>query len=140
MVAGDAPTLDLDEEIRLQKLLLEAIRGGFLNSAHDISEGGAAICLAEMSIASKGLGAYIDHNNASDTGFLFGESNSRVIVTALKSGLFEFEKLCEQYGVLYWKIGEVVSNKFKIEGAIDTDWSNIKKVYENALPDIMNTV
>jgi len=58
-IFGPAPSIDLAEEKRNQDVLLAAIRQGLVNSAHDVSEGGIAVCLAECLMDAPGLGAVI---------------------------------------------------------------------------------
>ena len=77
----DAPFIDLDYEHRVQKASLSAIKSGLVNSAHDISDGGLAVCIAECCIASD-LGADIRINEEMSLDkMIFGESQSRIIVT-----------------------------------------------------------
>ena len=82
-VVGDAPALDIQKEASLQRALLEAIRSGLVASAHDCSEGGLAIALAESAINSvEGtLGAVIDYRRDDAIAALFGESQSRVVIS-----------------------------------------------------------
>jgi phosphoribosylformylglycinamidine synthase len=81
--AGDAPHLDLAEEQAVQAAILHLIRAGFVRSAHDISDGGLAVCLAECAIFS-GLGADVDlavPEGIRLDATLFGEAQSRIIFT-----------------------------------------------------------
>lgn len=82
-ISGKAPEIDLDKEVRRQKQLLEAIRSGLVSSAHDISEGGAAVALAECLFETDGLGAEITLPG-DETTVLFSETQSRFIVSVKK--------------------------------------------------------
>ena len=78
--------LDIEKEMRLQKLILELIRTKIVNSAHDCSEGGLALTVAEMAIKSKGIGAALKFNPDMKASCLFGESQSRIVVSVDKNG------------------------------------------------------
>jgi len=81
---GVPPGIDLTAERKVHELCLEAITEGLLRSAHDVSDGGLAICLAESAFfGGKGLGCSIDLQDRIRTDvLLFGESQSRIVVTA----------------------------------------------------------
>jgi len=80
---GTPPQLNLDEEKRVQELCIEAISKELLQSAHDVSEGGLAVCLAEcafLSQAKLGFRVNLEDNIRTDA-LLFGETQSRICVT-----------------------------------------------------------
>ncbi|MED0685016.1 phosphoribosylformylglycinamidine synthase subunit PurL [Bacillus altitudinis] len=79
-IYGKAPEIDLDVELARQEALLAAIQNGLVQSAHDVSEGGLGVALAESTFGTDGLGADIqlDLNSAAS---LFSESQSRFVVT-----------------------------------------------------------
>ncbi|MBD3860677.1 phosphoribosylformylglycinamidine synthase subunit PurL [Bacillus sp. 28A-2] len=79
-IYGKAPEIDLDVELTRQEALLAAIQNGLVQSAHDVSEGGLGVALAESTFGTDGLGAdiQIDLNSAAS---LFSESQSRFVVT-----------------------------------------------------------
>ncbi len=85
LIRGQAPTIDLDAERRLQRLLVDAAAEGLLLSAHDCSEGGIAVTLAECCFDTGGLGATAALGLQSAFGdfadVLFSESASRVVVS-----------------------------------------------------------
>ncbi|MGA2298595.1 MAG: AIR synthase-related protein, partial [FCB group bacterium] len=137
-VAGDAPFIDLNEEINLQKVILQSIRNGIIKSAHDCSEGGLAICLAEKSIfSSKKLGAEINLNGNLNYAKLFGESQSRIVVSLSKDKISELEKLCNTHNQKFQKIGKVVKEKFEIKNCFSISVQKITELYEKAIPDLM---
>jgi phosphoribosylformylglycinamidine synthase II len=85
LVAGDAPPIDLAYEKRLHQACLESMRAGLVKSAHDCSDGGLAVALAESCILNpeEPLGATVDIVDGPREDFqLFGEDQSRIIVTA----------------------------------------------------------
>ncbi|MGO4889717.1 phosphoribosylformylglycinamidine synthase subunit PurL [Anaerobacillus sp. MEB173] len=91
--SGKAPAIDLDVELRRQKQLLTAIRAGVVQSAHDISEGGLSVAMAE-SIMDGNVGANITIDGEVVTD-LFAESQSRFVVSVKKENQARFEQLVE---------------------------------------------
>ncbi len=135
-VVGKAPELILDEEIALQKAVLEAIEGRLLSSAHDASEGGLAICLAEKAIFSdKDLGCEID-GLANEIPTLFGESNGRIVVSCKPENSEKLIEICEKFGAPSRKLGKVTEEIFKV-ASIETDVAKLRVEYEKALPELM---
>jgi len=86
-VQGMPPALDLERERALQRLIVQLIQGGTVQSAHDCAEGGLAIALAECTFDTGGLGVTADLPPAGNAGplegaaTLFGESASRIVVS-----------------------------------------------------------
>lgn len=138
-VTGPAPEIDILEEQRLHKVILSAIHDELINSAHDVSEGGIAICLAEKSIMSDDLGCevYVEEEDLT-AGKLFGESNSRVLVTVSPDSAFQLEELCKETYLNFSQLGTVIEHKFIISNYLETTVDAIREAYENAIPDIMN--
>lgn len=139
-IAGDAPYFDMDEEVKLQKATLKAINTGLVKSAHDCSEGGLAICLAEKVIKSPSLGAEIQLPFELDAGNLFGEAQSRIVVSVSENDYAELCLLCEQEQVSVTALGTVISEqKLSINNILHIDSEEIRSLYEGTLPAIMAT-
>ena len=87
--AGAPPAIDLEQEKRNQDFLLEAIEAGLVRSAHDLSEGGLAVALAECAFHGRGrMGCEVDlRSDLRDDVLLFGESQSRILVTCRPADL-----------------------------------------------------
>ena len=123
-VEGDCPRLDLDLENKIQKTVLESIRRGWIQSAHDVSDGGLAVALAECCIVDKNhpLGAKIKLKNDSlrPEWFLFSESQSRIIVSASPENRETLEGFFSKQDVELHYIGRVGGNQLIIN-----DWLNI---------------
>jgi phosphoribosylformylglycinamidine synthase len=85
VASGQVPLLDLEREKAVQAACLEAAEAGLLRSAHDCSDGGLAVALAELCFSSQGheqVGASIEVNTElSAGGYLFSESPSRIIIS-----------------------------------------------------------
>jgi len=143
-VLGDAPFIDLELERRIQQVCLEGIRLGLVKSAHDVSDGGIAIALAECCILDKEnmFGCKVEIKDEIRPDFLlFGEGQSRIIVTLEEKKLDAFEKICQERGIPYSIIGSVTKEwEFKINDWIDLKIEWIADVYYNSLRKTMEMV
>jgi phosphoribosylformylglycinamidine synthase subunit PurL len=139
-ITGKSPIVNVEDESRLIKVLLDLCKNQTINSAHDTSEGGLAVCLAEKLFGTKdtnNLGCDVDLPDSAEA--LFGESHGRVIVSLSKSKTSELESICKSLDLGFWKIGTVTGDgKIKIGKSININISEIKDLYENAIPKIMN--
>ena len=112
-VGNTPPQLHQDETIPLYKALSNAMGEGLVDSAHDISDGGLAVCFAECALGM-GIGAELDLNFIkAETdkleSLLISESAGRFIVTVLPDKVERFEKALT--GTLYAKAGRVRGDK-----------------------------
>jgi phosphoribosylformylglycinamidine synthase subunit PurL len=138
-IIGDAPDCDLKEEKRLQKTILKLIGEGTINSAHDCSEGGMAICLAEKAIKSHGeLGANIDLAG-NTAGKLFGETQTRVVVSLASDQVEGMKSVCKEFGMEFSKLGTVTNNVFEIKDCVSTDVAQLRETFEGVIPGYMET-
>ncbi len=109
-----APYFDLEEEYSLQQKLSDAIRKKMIRSAHDVSEGGLFVALCEGGF-NRELGFSIIINNGfRKDAWLFGEAQSRVLVSVALTKVNEFEKFLG--GFPFEKIGVVTSGELVIDG------------------------
>ncbi len=108
-MAGPPPAIDLELEKRTQDLLLDEIEAGLVRSAHDLSEGGLAVALAECSFHSaRKLGCEIELDGAlRDDALLFGESQSRIVMTCRRADAAGLLKRASRRGVPAKVIGRV---------------------------------
>jgi len=115
MVKGQPPQIDLEEEKRLQELVLKLIDKGLINSSHDISEGGFAVALVESAISGK-KGAKISlQTSLREDIELFSESQSRALITVSPEKVEEVLKIAYEYQVPAQKVGVVEGKKIAIE-------------------------
>ncbi|WP_300597423.1 phosphoribosylformylglycinamidine synthase subunit PurL [Niabella sp.] len=125
-----APYFELEEEFALQQSLAKMISNKAIESAHDISEGGLFVTLLESGF-NRGLGFNINTNAAlRKDAALFGEAQSRVIVTVAPDKVAAFE---QQASVPFEKIGVVTAAAVTVNGA---DWGAIsewKEKYDTAI-------
>ena len=112
---GSPPYLSLDKEKTLHECVLSLIHEGLLQSAHDCSEGGLAVTLAEccMSGTEQTLGAVIrlTRGRLRKDAILFGESQSRIVISAKQVHRQAILDRAIQYGVPVEKIGSISGNR-----------------------------
>jgi phosphoribosylformylglycinamidine synthase II len=120
LVAGRPPALDLKREAALQALIVKLIRDGCIESAHDCSEGGLAIALAECTFDSGGLGVSADITAVGDdpayvaVATLFGESASRIVISVASDQLDSVMAAAAEAGVTAREIGRVVGDSIRL--------------------------
>jgi len=138
------PALDLDAERRLQAFVIEAVGRGLVRSAQDVSGGGFAVALAEAAMWS-GLGAHVRLPIASSPAVdLFGESPSRLILSALPRHAAAVELLARQHGLVVEPIGSVGGERLFVElagagatGAAEERGSSVADAIDVALSDLL---
>ena len=118
LTKGDAPQLDLKLEQAVQKTALKAIEKGLVNSTHDCSEGGLAVALAECCISNKDkmIGANINKLNYDmrlDV-LLFGESQSRIILSCSKDSVEKVRKIALEFKAPFYVIGKTGGRVLRI--------------------------
>jgi phosphoribosylformylglycinamidine synthase len=139
-VLGDAPALDLDEELRLQNLLVELAENKLIKSAHDIAEGGLAVALMECCILNneKYLGCKTSFGYKYRKDFeLFGETQTRVIISSTEENADKIKMLCKKYSINFEQIGHVLGKCVMINSEINLDIFKLKTLYNNSLSEIM---
>jgi phosphoribosylformylglycinamidine synthase len=131
LVAGQ-PEIDLDLEVRVQRLCLEAARQGLLKSAHDCSRGGLAVALAKCCIAGDiGLDAGRMHYDGRLDAALFGETPSRIVVSTGER--VALESLAAAHNVPALRIGRVGGERIALVGAVDAPIAELSAAYEGGL-------
>ena len=112
---GMPPSLDLHAEIALQTFLLQAIARGLLASAHDLSEGGLAVALAESAIAGgRGVDVAMPLCERPDAS-LFAESQTRVVLSCSEANAPAVASLAQALGVTCQFIGAVGGERIVME-------------------------
>ncbi|HRP08768.1 MAG TPA: AIR synthase-related protein [Gemmatimonadales bacterium] len=146
-VAGSPPPINLDTERSLQRLLVAAAQAGWLVSAHDLSDGGLAVALAECCIggpwstttfgADIDLKAHADH--VSDEGWFFGEDAARVLVSVSPADVAALQKLGGEHGIPCHFMGLVdepgTDLVFRRAGS-EWRWptARLRSIYQDAIP------
>jgi len=137
MIKGN-PHIDLEMEKRLQRCCLQAIRRGFINSAHDCSEGGLAVTLAESCLAN-GLGfisSEWDIEGRLDAA-LFGEAQSRIVVSIAPKSSWKLQKLADHYRIAATKLGVVGGKRFILKGYTDLSLKEIGEAWWGGLEKLL---
>jgi len=132
-----APYFDLEEEFRLHETVSSLIKNKMILSAHDISEGGLFITLAESSFFNNvGFTVIQQKQEIRNDAYWFGEAQGRVVVTVSRDKINEFEG---SLGIPFEKLGTVTAGEINIDG---DGWGNIrewKKKYDNAIGNYLKS-
>ena len=139
-IQGPIPHLNLELEIGIQELCLDAIKKGIIKSAHDLSDGGLAVNISESLIHSKkGLGARLDVvRKLQNSELLFGECQSVIVVTLEEGALYELIFLAQKLDMHTQTIGRVTdTNSLIINDQIDISRTKLENAYFNSLEKIM---
>ena len=132
---GQLPPLDLDGAARLARLLVELVADALVFGAHDVSDGGLGVCLAELCIAAD-LGAeVVDVAGASA---LFSEAGGRVVVCADGDGAAaSIARRALAAGVPHQVLGTVGGDRLAIENLLSIPVAELAAVWRGALPSLM---
>lgn len=157
VIAGDAPALDLTFEAKMQQAVLAAIQEGIVTAAHDVSDGGLGVALAEMALSGKpgarGCQASLFCNEGRVDGNIFGESQSRVLLTAKPENMMRLRSILIEHGVPHRLVGDVTADDrlkiaalqpgvesefiFRRQELIDLPVADLEKAYKEAIPQWM---
>ena len=144
---GTPPFVDLEKEAALHAMCLSAIESGLLQSAHDCSEGGLAVAIAESCISCEdsilGADVTLSDRKIRRDALLFGESQSRILATASEGQLSDLKKLAAQHQVPLEVIGRVGGERLRISiqdsesrrsCLIDLEVKGIAEAWRHAIP------
>ncbi|WP_027229867.1 phosphoribosylformylglycinamidine synthase subunit PurL [Phyllobacterium sp. UNC302MFCol5.2] len=134
---GPAPAVDLGVEKRNGNFVRSAIRNGQLTACHDLSDGGLAIALAEMCMAS-GKGATVEIGEGAPHALLFGEDQSRYVVAVAPDAANMITLNAEGSGLPFRKLGTVGGNALTIGGLLSISVSDLTQAHESWFPDYMS--
>lgn len=136
---GAPPPVDLSVEKRNGDFVRKLIEAGLTHSVHDISDGGLAVALAEMAMAS-GLGAIIKNtaNQLPLHGWLFGEDQARYIICIAPENVASLLEQAKQQGVTVAEMGVVGGNDLTIADVMTISVSELKDTHESWLPQYMS--
>lgn len=132
-----APHFDLEEEFALQKTITQLIQANQIKSAHDVSEGGLFVTLVESGFnRCLGFDIATDSNIRKDA-YLFGEAQSRVVVTVNEKQFNELKNVLAAVNIPFEKLGTVTPGEIKVDTSA---WGNIadwKNKYDNAISSLL---
>lgn len=140
LCTGRPPRPDLSMEMQLQELLQAAIAAGLVSAAHDLSDGGLLVAVAEMAIAA-GCGAQLEISSTELPlqRLLFAEGGARVLVTVPAAELEAFAALCQARGFPQQPLGyvhakEQLQLRLAGEEVFSLDLKCLEKAYQEAIP------
>ena len=140
-LAGRPPALDAARERSLQELARGLVRAGALASAHDASEGGLAVALAECCIADRDrmLGAtlQLDAGRVPPHAFLFGEDASRVVISFAPEFQAEVERAARAAGVPCAVVGVVGGDRLTLQGLLDVTVAQLGRAWRSGIPALV---
>ena len=136
--SNNPPEIDLNQEQRYGEAILSLIQEKIISSCHDISDGGMIVAICEM-IMRDSLGATIDMiDDDTMMGQLFGEDQSRYIITISPQYENIFKGKMKKLGIKYELIGRITSSQLKINESIIISSGELRDSYEGLIPSIMN--
>ncbi|MDP8979361.1 MAG: AIR synthase-related protein, partial [Acidobacteriota bacterium] len=137
---GLPPALDMNIEKRVQIAIREIVRAGLAESAHDLSDGGLAVALAESSFGPNSIGASLDIAPSDITLALFHEGPSRILLsTAAPEKIFQ---IANTHGVDAIRIGVTMKERIQIrhrsQMVLDCAIADLKQPWETALEHLLH--
>ena len=136
-VAGRPPALDLEREGHILALLQEAAGGDVLASAHDCSDGGLAVALAECAIATGTGFAVTLPGDLPPHVAMFSESASRAVVGVKPGNADALEALSRAHHTPYARIGETGGPRMVFDSLFELTVDVARSVYEDAIPRLL---
>ncbi|WP_054026520.1 phosphoribosylformylglycinamidine synthase subunit PurL [Bacillus sp. FJAT-28004] len=140
--AGRPPEIDLATEKKVLDAVLSAIQKGLVASAHDLSEGGIAVAVAESCISGR-LGAEVAlSSDLRADHLLFSESQSRILLSAKPDQAAALQAWLTEQGVVHAQVGNVKGSSLTIsvngKSGIQAPVTQLEKVWKDAIPCLMN--
>jgi phosphoribosylformylglycinamidine synthase subunit PurL len=138
LATGKPPAVDLDAERALGAALVEAIGMGLLRSAHDCSDGGLGVALAECCIDGRiGADIHLD-DELPGVVTLFSESQGRAVVTCAEADVEALEDLLDRHEVPYAVVGTVGGDALAVEGLFAACVDHLRGMYEPTLERLVH--
>ena len=133
------PVFDIDEEYLVQNAIKNLITQTVIESAHDCSDGGLFVALAECCFPQQlGFDISTDRNIRKDA-FLFGENQSRVVVSVKKENEVNLVKELKSLNVKFSKLGFVKGREMKIDGEVFGTVAEFKKLYDTSIENLLQS-
>ena len=147
IVAGEPPEVVLEAAANLVEFLVTGAEAGVFRSAHDCSDGGLAVALAECAIAGgQGFDVFLDRapggDSVSGATLWFGETHSRAVVTAAPEDADRVREIGAECGIPIERIGVVGGVVCRIEGGghvAELDLTRLSERYKSAIPGRMGS-
>ncbi|MFB3153615.1 MAG: AIR synthase-related protein, partial [Candidatus Acidiferrales bacterium] len=146
VTGGEPPAIDLAYEKRVQDCVLEAHRRALLAAAHDISDGGLLVALAECCFAAepaRGVAVTLGGKQPLEA-VLFGEEPSRLLLEVDEKQLAELLRLAREYQVEARQLGWTSAGEFRVhfnrQVVLEEDIATLREVWQAGLPQALQTV
>jgi phosphoribosylformylglycinamidine synthase subunit PurL len=144
-IEGRVPELYLELELRVQDACLKMIQAGLVESAHDCSDGGLAVAIAECCFSSyrrEAVGCEVNlEGGLSGAALLFAETPSRIVISAQDGNIAEILKLAQESDVAATVIGRTKGDRLKIsvnrEQVIDRSVAEVESAWRGVLQDTL---
>lgn len=137
---GQPPRLDFTREKAVQAAVVLLVQKGLCDTAHDVSEGGLAVALAEM-VMGNGLGAHLELSSSIRAdALLFGEGSSRILIAVRPETLAEVETELRAHGLPYSDLGRVGGESLKFRypaDVLEVSAERLSEVYEAPLREAL---
>ena len=136
-IAGMPPPLDFARERASQKAVRDAVRAGVVKTAHDCSDGGIAVALAEMCFG-RDLGCKVAFTaRLAPEALLFGEDASRILVAFKPADAEKLKAICAKAGAQLEEIGETGGASLVVKGLLDVPVADLKAPWTSAIPKLV---
>jgi phosphoribosylformylglycinamidine synthase len=141
---GFPPALELEKEAGLQHCLIETVQAGLVDSAHDISDGGLAVAMAECGFRNL-IGARLEVSSSDLPAecVLFGEDASRVVISCDPENVHRIQQIAGQQGISAEKLGETVPDTLEIaidgKQVVSASVSDLRQAWAHALERALHT-
>jgi phosphoribosylformylglycinamidine synthase len=133
MVAG-LPRINLENERRLHQLVLRAHGEGLIASAHDCSDGGLAVALAECAVlGEQGFASAVEFASGRLDAALFGEGQGRIVVSLQPNAATRLAELAAEIGIPVTRLGETAAGEAFTLGPIATTITVMRTAYESLM-------
>jgi phosphoribosylformylglycinamidine synthase len=132
------PHFDLEEEFGIQEVIKKVIKNQLVESVHDVSDGGVFAALLEKAMPRELGFEVVSNPKIRKDAWLFGEAQSRVLVTVRTEQVAAFERFLHSEKTAFEVLGTVVGSKVVVDGE---DWGNVsawKRTYDGVLEKMMN--
>jgi phosphoribosylformylglycinamidine synthase len=144
-IEGRVPHLDLELERRVQEACLKIIQAGLIESAHDCSDGGLTVTIAESCFSSyrrDAVGCEVSlEGDLPAAALLFAETPSRIVLSAVQSNVAQILKLAHEHVVAATVIGRTTGERLKIdvngERVIDRRVAEVESAWRSVLPGML---
>ncbi len=132
-LGSPAPSFNLEEEYQLQQCIKGLIKNSFINAAHDVSDGGLFTTLVEMCLPNDlGFDIVTDSEIRKDA-FLFGESQSRVVVSVVEDDEDKFLDFVTEHNIPCLLLGHVTKGRCTVDEQNFGMIADYKELYDNAI-------